>query len=331
VAQGFSISPTVSIIPAGGTVQFSATLNGVADGKAIWSATSTNGGDPGTISATGLYTAPLSPPPGNSITITGQDSTNSATETVKIVFSDHSLAGPYAFSYSGDNPLGFFAVAGSFVADGNGNIESGVQDTDSFQTGVASQVSISGDYVVGPDGRGTAALSNGSTWRFVLATNQHAWIIRSDADNTGSGVIDQQNLNTLTTSPSVVSGPYVFAGRGADLSFAPLTIAGKFSADGAGNIPGTNTILDVNDAGALTRADASLNGSYALDATSPGTGRGTLILTSTPTGTRKYAFYAVDSTHLRLLEIDNNAYFAGDVFAAPTGVSFSTANLTSGN
>jgi hypothetical protein len=334
VTQGFSISPpAVSSVPAGGTVQFSAILNGVTDVRATWSVSSATGGDPGTIGPTsGLYTAPLLPPTGNSITVTGEDGSNSASETITIVYSDRSLTGPYSFSYTGDNQLGFYAVAGSFVADGSGNIESGVEDMDSFQTGVTAASSFTGNYVVGVDGRGTVTLSNGNTWRFVLATNQHALILRSDAANTGSGTMDQQNLNALSNSDTVISGPYVFAGSGADTSFNPLAMAGRFSADGAGNVSATGNILDLNDGGHVTEADTSLSGSYSFDTALPGTGRGFLTLTSTPTaGPRQYVFYVIDSTHLRLLETDHNAYFSGDAFSALTGNSFSAANLSGAN
>lgn len=98
VVLGFSISPTVSTIPAGSSVQFAATLNGVTDGNATWSVAATNGGNPGSIGTkTGVYVAPPLPPLGNSIIVTGQDGTNSATETITISYSDHSLVGPYAF------------------------------------------------------------------------------------------------------------------------------------------------------------------------------------------------------------------------------------------
>jgi hypothetical protein len=274
----------------------------------------------------------LSPPSGNSITITGTDGTNSLSDTFTIAFSDHSLFGQYAFSYSGDNQLGYYAVAGSFVTDGNGNIESGVEDIDSFQTGVSTQMPISGNYTVGPDGRGTATLNNTITLRFAMTTNQHGLLIRFDADNTGSGTIDQQSLNALTGSDTVISGPYVFSGLGADAtSFKPLAIAGRFSADGAGHIPASSTIMDVNDGGSVTAGDTTLTGSYAFDTTFPGTGRGTLTLTSTSIGTRQYAFYVTDGTLFHFVETDHNAYFAGDALSGLAGSSFSSGSLASGN
>jgi hypothetical protein len=331
-AQGFSLSPAVTTVPAGGSVDFSATLNGVVDANASWSISSANGGNIGTIGLqSGIYTAPLSPPPGGSVTITGQDGTNKVTATLAIVYSDLSLSGPYAFSYSGYDQFGFYAVAGSFVADGNGIIESGVADSVTSLGGISSQVPVSGTYEVGPDGRATAVIDAGSTWRFALTTNQHALLIRIDANATGSGAIDQQNLDDLTNSTSAISGPYVFNVGGADANLHPLGIVGRFSADGSGQIPAASTILDVNDDGSLTTEDRTLSGAYMLDTTFQGSGRGVLTLTSTTTNQRQYAFYIVDSTHLHLVEIDHNSFLAGDVFSAPTGNSFSTGSFTKGS
>ena len=332
VAQGFSMSPTISTVPAGGTVQFSSILNGVADVHTVWTIASSTGGNPGTIGvSSGLYTAPLVPPSGNSITITGTDGTNTASETITLTYSDHSITGPYAFSYTGNNQLGFSAVAGSFVADGNGNIESGVEDTSSFQTGVTTEVAFTGNYVVMPDGRGSVNLNNGTTWHFVLAGNQHAVILRSDVDNTGSGSMDQQNVNALTNSTSAIAGAYVFNGTGANATtFTVLAIGGRFISDGAGNIPAGSNILDLNSGGTVTKSDTSLSGTYLFDPVFPGTGRGTLSITSTSTGSRQFAFYAVTSSQLKLIEIDRSVYFSGDAFSAQGGAPFSVANLAAG-
>ena len=339
VGSGLTVTPTTAIVPAGAGHQFSALLNNAADPAATWTVTSSGGGDAGTINSSGLYTAPLSPPPGNSVTVTATDGASTATATLTVVYSDHSLNGPYAFSYKGNDASGFLGVAGSFVADGSGHIVSGLEDFDSFITGVSSQVTLTGTYQVGADGRGTAALNTGQgtvTLAFAISTNQHARVIRFDSNATGGGTIDQQNLNALSNSLSVISGPYAFIASGADSSFHPMGIGGEFSADGAGNIPATNTILDVNDdgianAGGITTGDTTLHGFYQFDAAFPGTGRGTLTLTSSTTGSREYGFYIVDSAHMQLVEIDGNAFVAGRAVGAPTGNSFSTASLVSAN
>jgi hypothetical protein len=331
---GLAVTPTSTIVSAGAQRTFSATLNGLLDPNATWSVSSANGGIVGTIDpVTGNYMAPLFPPPGGSVTITAVDGANSSTSTAKIVYSDLTLSGPYAFSYTGADASGFISVAGSFVADGAGHIVSGVQDVNSFVNGISTQQPISGTnntYVVGTDGRGTAIL-NGTTVEFALTSNQHAVLIRFDKNSTGSGTIDQQNLNDLVAHPSVVVGPYAFSVTGSDLSFKPLSVAGKFSSDGAGNVPGASTIVDQNDNGVVKAADTTLNGSYALDSTFPGSGRGVLSLTSTATGPLQFAFYVTDSTHLHLVEIDHNAYLGGDAYSAPPANSFTTSSLPGAN
>jgi hypothetical protein len=352
IGTGLSVSPLTGTVPAGGSLQFSAILNNVATTQGItWSVSSSAGGNIGTIGPTGLYTAPPSPPPGAAVTITANDGTTTATATATILFSNASLTGPFSFSYSGNDSGGFVAVAGSFQADGQGHIVSGIEDSDSFSAGPAKQVPITGTYVVGADGRTTMKINVGTgsgagqgtpqTWQLAMANFQHGELTRFDAGNTGSGTVDQQNLNGLTTALTALSGPYVFKVAGADAEFYPQGMAGKFSGNGAGNITGGSPILDVNNssnpAGSVSKEDRSLAGTYTLDATFPGSGRGTLTLTSTTTGPIQYAFYIVNttaseqSTQLHIVEIDTNNYLAGDVYAAPTGSSFNTASLTSGN
>ena len=332
------VSPSTATVPAGGSYQFSATMNGVADPSATWTVSSANGGILGTIDpTTGLYIAPSFPPPGASVTVTVQDATVTptvtATATAVVVYSDHSLTGPFAFSYTGNDASGFLAAAGSFVSDGNGHITSGLEDVSSFLTGISTHVPFSGTYLVKPDGRTTASITTAagtSTWQFVMTTDQHALMTRFDASATGGGTIDQQDLNALVVSNSVFSGPYVFGVSGSDSLFKPAAVAGAFSADGAGTIPATTTILDLNDGGTISAGDTTLQGAYSFDAAFPGSGRGTIALTSTSTGTLQYAFYVVDSTHAHLVETDSNAFLAGDMFSGPGG-TFSGASLAPGN
>ena len=351
IGTGLSVNPTSAQVPAGGTFQFTAILNNENDSAVTWSVSSTSGDNIGSIDSNGLYTAPPSPPPAGTVTITAVNGTATATSTATIVFSDHSLSGPFAFSYVGNDQSGFLAVAGSFQADGSGHITSGVEDVDSYSAGASTQVSISGTYTVGPDGRGTASINVGSgtgagqgtvnTWQFVLTNFQHALLTRFDVKTNGSGTIDQQNLNGLTNSAIALSGPYVFAVAGGDKTFYAQGMAGKFSANGAGLIPNTNAILDVNDrlnpGGTVTIGDRTLSGTYAMDSTFPGTGRGTITLSSTTTGSIQYAFYIVNttsseqSTQLHIVEIDANGYSSGDIYAGLTGTVFVPATLTSGN
>jgi hypothetical protein len=334
--EGLAITELTTTVPAGQTHHFVATLNGVDDPSATWTVTQVSGQDVGTInSLSGIYTAPGFPPLGGSITITASDpgAPLPASASVEIVYSNLSLDGPFTFAYAGNDSSGFMSAAGSFVADGNGNIVSGVEDIQSSLSGVSEGLPLTGSYVVGADGRTTATINNGhgtATLQFALTTNRHGLLLRFDTSAMGSGTIDQQNLNDLTMDAAILTGPYVFAAQGLDAAFKPLAVAGRFSANGAGGIPAAGTVLDVNDNGTTTDADTSLSGSYTFGTAFSGTGRGTITLTSTTTGSREYAFYIIDDTHIHLVEIDSNAFLAGDAYSGAAG-GFSTASLAAGN
>lgn len=327
---GLAITEQTTLpVPAGTSRHFTATLNGLNDPNATWSVSAANGGDVGTIDASsGQYMAPDFPPPGGTVTITATDPTvaTPATATVEIVYSNLSLNGPFAFSYSGNDSSGFLAAAGSFVADGGGNITSGIEDTSSFLVGVSTGLSFTGTYVVGPDGRTTATIDTGhgvATWQFALTTNKHAAMIRFDTNNTGSGTIDQQNLNDLTTSPNIVSGPYAFSASGTDASFKPMALAGEFTSTGSNVLTASGSMIDVNDGGTVTTESPTVNGAYSLDAGNVGTGRGTLTLPNSSGTQLQFAFYVIDSTHLHIIEIDGNDFLAGDMYeGASSGTSF---------
>lgn len=338
-AQPLTISPAAIALPAGQNFAFSALLNGQGV-TASWSVSSPNGGNPGTIDGNGNYTPPLFPPPGQAVTVTATNGGNTGTSNVVIIYSNASLSQSYAFAYTGDDGSGFFTVAGSFTADGDGNIESGGLEDAEDLGGVNAQIPINGGtYTVGADGRTQINLSvSGSSviLEAALTTNTHGLLIRYDNVATGSGTIDQQN-----TADFNVTGPYVFTLSGADLDFDPLTFAGKFTS-GGGTIPNTNAIVDVNDAGYVnggngpTEPDTSLSGGYAF--TNVTNGRGTIYLNATnfgsflPSGTQvQFAFYVIDHTHLHLVEIDGNAFTSGDAYSGLLGTGFPVSILPKGN
>jgi hypothetical protein len=155
-------------------------------------------------------------------------------------------------------------------------------------------------------------------------------MIRFDTNNTGSGTIDQQNLNDLTTSPTVVMGPYAFSASGTDATFKPMALAGEFTSNGSGGVPAAGSMIDVNDDGTVATQSPSVNGSYALDSGNAGTGRGTLTLPSTNATQLQFAFYVIDSTHLHIVEIDSNAFLAGDVYTGASGGFSGTYVFTAG-
>ncbi len=133
-------------------------------------------------------------------------------------------------------------------------------------------------------------------------------------------------------------GPYAFqvSEQGTFKTF--FAAAGKFQSSGLIGNSGSLTpgVWDVNEAGAVQTDDTTLAGSFTPDASNPGTGRGTLTLTTTRSLTKQtsfvFTFYVIDATHLKLIETDGQTFSAGDVYSAPnTNGLFSTASLKKGN
>ena len=88
-AVGVSISPTGATLQVGHSQQFTATVSNTSNTAVTWLVNGTVGGDStlGTISSTGLYTAPSSVPSPSSVTVTAQsvaDTSKSASATVNI-------------------------------------------------------------------------------------------------------------------------------------------------------------------------------------------------------------------------------------------------------
>ena len=82
----------------------------------------------------------------------------SSTPTPTGGFSNASINGAYAFSFSGNDASGFFAVAGTLTANGSGQITSGVIDINRVG-GVLQNVGLTGTYATRVDGRGVATLN----------------------------------------------------------------------------------------------------------------------------------------------------------------------------
>jgi fibronectin-binding autotransporter adhesin len=324
-AQPIIVSPAAVSIAAQGTQTFTAA--GTAPFN--WTVTATPGADPGTIDQSGNYTAPRTPPPGGTVTVSALSAAGSGTATVTIVFSAATLSGQYTFSYTGEDASGFLAVAGTFTVNGSGLITSGVEDVNSAATGVLENPISGGSFAVGPDGRAIATVTTGLgtvTWQVTIISEQHALLVRFDSSATGSGTIDQ--ATPADFSVSAVANNYSFGISGIDSSGAPMAIAGRFLSDGAGTFPVNFAIQDVNDGGTITQADLSLHGNIlSLDG---GTGRGTLELISTVpgTGTLTFAFYIIDTTHFKLMEVDTSGHpvLAGDAFSAPNSITLANLN-----
>ncbi len=205
---------------------------------------------------------------------------------------DGKLSGNYVFSVRGFDLNGLFVAAGSFVADGQGNISSGITDINNTAISLLSQT-FNGTYSIGQDGLGfmTFNMTGGGSRTFALSmmANGNANIIEFD-DSTGgfingsarnSGVLLQQDTSATISS---INGGYAFGFLGVDSNKNRFGVAGAFNADGTGNF--TNGELDSDDSGSLS-SGVLFTGAYAIAST----GRGTATI-----GNSHYSFYVAKPT-----------------------------------
>jgi hypothetical protein len=359
-AQTLVVNPAVLAIPAGGLQSFTATpsagvtwsVNGTTFGDCVAPPVGSVTQCHGTIDGNGNYTAPLSPPTGGTVTIGAAAGGNSGTSTATILFSSASLTtstigtGQYAIAFTGvDFTNGFpVDVAGSIQTTGSagspsGSIVGGEMDLNAgaANPGTAVQIQVaSGTFVVGPlDGRTSILLSLASnsvaqsfTLQATLATNQHALLINFDNTFTASGTLDAQNITSFT---SPINSRFAFQYFGLDQNLNPVTVAGTFLANN-NSIPVNNPNSPVNtqdftyvplNSNTLTVVtnDITLSGLY----TNPDTtfGRGTITMNSTDLGTINFAYYMIDQTHLKLVEIDPAQPYIlfGEAFGSPTATT----------
>jgi hypothetical protein len=329
-----TISPTTSLVTVGAQQQFQAKVSGTSNGAVTWtlSGTGCSGSTCGTVTAAGLYTAPATVPNPSTVKITAAsqaETSQSASATVTIIPTNNSkLHGQYAVLFKGFDRTGGLEIATSFVADGDGNVTSGVEDVNRIsgpQTGVA----LTGTYQVGGDNRGTLTLkSKLGTFTYAFALNGTAKsgsLIESDNSGiSGSGIIKIQDPTSF--DPSVFAGGYVISLTGADAQGGRIAAVGSIFPSGAGTISGSS--LDVNDAGDLMPTFATFTGTYNVDDT--GHGNAVLVIPGFASGTLKFALYAVSSSECFLVSVDpvttGNPLFAG-VLEAQTDLPFSTSSF----
>jgi hypothetical protein len=244
-------------------------------------------------------------------------------------FSNASLAGQYAFSMSGSElcaGLGsFFTRAGTFTADGNGNITGGLEDVN-VCTGVATLRFTSGKYSIASDGRGALSLANstGTTnYSITLSSATQGFIAQTDVDSTASGSFQRQNSGAF--SNPAIAGGYVFDFNGVDVTGTVVSAAsfvGRFDADGGGRI--STGVFDSNIAGTLSGQQPFPAGAfYRVDTNGDGSafGRGTANIAG-----QAFAFYVVDTTRVKFIGTGFPTALIGDA-VAQQNIAFNTASL----
>ena len=292
----------------------------------FWSVTNTNNPpvtlNTGSISSQGVYSAPLVPPPGQSVTITAT-SQALASETMSVMvtvnFGKKVLSGSYVFSTSGrltNASKAFWARAGRFSA-GGGSL-SGFEDTN--QGGAPNIVTtlraFTGSYSIGPDGRGTMQFcENGSPacplgspsatayFRIVVISSRQAQIIEFSSPTTtsaittaGGEILSQAQL--VSPNNGNLSGTYSFNFAGVSTAATEESAIGEFAANGFGTIgQGSATSpgeVEINAGGPVPLATTP----YSITSN----GRGTVALNGL-----NFSFYPVSASRVKFIEIDTAA------------------------
>ncbi len=332
-----SVLPSSALVTAGGQQQFSA-QNGAAstlsDSSALavtWKLTGAGcvGSKCGVITSTGLFTAPAVPPVPATIQVIATSGAKSGSATVTIVLSSQSkLLGQYAFLFRGFDGSGVYQAAGSFTADGNGDILNGVEDINRL-SGPTTNLPFTGSYTVGVDNRGTLTITTASgsfTFTFALSpTGDRARFI--EFDNTGirgSGVIKAQTL--LNFSDSSFNGSYALSLSGADFAGGRIAALGAIFADGSGTIAGST--LDTNDDGSALPPVNNFPGTYTV--ASNGRGSASLNVPILGGATFHFSVYVVSPHEAFWLSTDPigaaSPMFSGEALQQ-SGSPFSAASF----
>ena len=301
-----------------------------------WSVTNTNNPavllNLGGISTLGVYTAPLVPPPGQTVTITATSkalATETMSVTATVVFGNAVLNGAYAFSTSGRLPThAFWARVGSFSAGGGSLI--GTEDTNQGGTPntVTTQRSFTGSYSIGPDGRGTMQFCEGTSaacpqgspatayFNIVVISPQQAQMIEFSQPVTpppttvtagsaaiiAGGEMIAQDQSVFSAGAGNLSGTYSFNFAGVSASGTEESVLGEFNANGHGTISqGSSTVpgeMDVNPTpGSLPTPLAGTT--YSISSN----GRGTVTLNN-GTVNLTFSIYPVSASRAKFMEID---------------------------
>ncbi len=309
-----SNTPSVSVSPATANVQeasqqqFTATVSNTTDNTITWQVNGVTGGNTtvGTISSTGLYTAPSVVPSPASVTITAYISDMSTVSGSSIVtitavtFGNSSLKGNYVFSLTGlDVNANPFYALGAITADGNGNITGGEEDITDTTSGYVQATTITGTYSVGADGRGTLNLNNSiGQFQFAIALRAMNNGVLNEVD---SGVVAATGDLEAQTSPAAPAGNYAFGFSGSGLGCGAVDSAGIFNMSGS-TIGG---VQDVNCGGTIIKSQ-TVTGSYgAIDAL----GRGTGSFSGSTTGSANMIYYVVSAGRFRFLADPSAATF----------------------
>lgn len=330
-----SVSPVDPSANINTTLQFTATVLNTSDTAVEWQVNGIAGGNStiGTISATGLFTAPAAVPSPDTETITAvshADSSKSGTTHVRIVnLRNGLLNGSYAFQITAaDSDESIRAAIGSLKFDGNGGL-TGVLDLNQTRAAYSeSGVEFSGSYSIGNDYRGKMTFNFTPALTFAFTVNDtgtDAKLVEYDTRGTRyTGLMQKQTTTDFALSK--VNGDYAFSIFGVTMDGVRQTAIGRFRSDGAGAIAAVH--IDSREGTEIPLTLSDLTGTASLtDATH---GRGTFTFIESSTDMVHFSFYMTNADDLFIMSTDpvpsDYPLLAGRVLRQ-TGGPFSNASL----
>lgn len=298
---GITISPTSAQVVEGQTKQFTATVSGTSNTAVNWSVTGTgcSGSGCGTISSSGLYTAPDSVPTQVVVTATPvADTSISASAIVTII-------APVVVTISPPNVIVALSQKQQFEVSVTGT------------TNKAVTWSVSG---AGCSGSSCGTVSTAGLYTAPASLPSPATVIVKATSQAMASASASATVSLVGSNNSKLSGQYAFSFTGYDSNGSYLA-AGSFTADGNGHF--TTGHEDVNNFSG-SPASVAIGGTYTVGSDN----RGTMTINS-PLGTFTYkfavnslgtqgSFISFDTTGVRgsgVIEKQDTSAFDPSVFA----------------
>ena len=295
-----TISPSSAQVYAGLTAKFTASVTGSSNTAVTWEADGKVGGNTsvGTITTTGLYTAPATVSSATTITITAisQADTNAKGAVTISVNPPATVAvSPAAATVASGGKQQFQAVING---TNSGAVTWSVVDSDGTTTGIGN---------IDSEGVYTAPFAPPATNSVVITAT-------STADPSQTAIANV----TLVFGTGALQGQYVISTQGHDSNSA-FGRVGSIVLDGEGNVT-----AGVEDVTVSTGTSTVLfnSGTYTVGAD----GRGTLGLTNNTAGTITFYLCVDSNAHASLVESDSSYTASGDLRKQDTS-AFSQAGL----
>lgn len=197
---------------------------------------------------------------------TGTDGTGILRKQAILIFSATNFSGNYAFELAGPDSVGKrYVAAGVFHADGASLLQNGNVDVNDGGSASTNLTGVTGTYLVGQNGRGTASLTLPTgTLNFVFYMVTPSDVLFGGMDllgtstptTTGEAVLQSQSSFDSTS----LNGSLVVTETGQTAAGNAIALGGLISANGGTSI---SAAIDSNSGGTIT-LNANSSGSYGV-------------------------------------------------------------------